>query len=240
MILVLAGTSEGRLAAVSLEKEGLEVIASTATTYGGELLAKDFKGEITARPLTFAEMVQLITDKKIDKVIDATHPFAVEVSNNVREACQVKNVTYERLERTGEEYVEDEGMFKAKDVEEAVLLASEMEGKITGNIFLATGSSKLEYYVASLDPEKLVVRILPVKESLEKCLELGLSPKNIIAMQGPFDEKINRCLFKRYKASLLITKDSGPTGGTKEKIDAAKGLNIPVILIERPGKVISL
>ncbi len=234
MILVLAGTSEGRLAAASLEKEGLEVIASTATTYGGELLAKDFKGEITARPLSFAEMVQLITDKKIDKVIDATHPFAVEVTNNVREACRIKGVTYERLEREGEEFAEDEGIVKARDVEEAVQLTAERESKIRGNIFLATGSSKLEYYIASLDPEKLVVRILPVKKSLEKCLELGISPQNIIAMQGPFDEEINRCLFKRYGASLVITKDSGLTGGTKEKIDAAKGLNIPVILIKRP------
>ncbi len=234
MILVLAGTSEGRLAAASLEKEGLEVIASTATTYGGELLAKDFKGEITARPLSFAEMVQLITDKKIDKVIDATHPFAVEVSNNIREACRIKSVTYERLEREGEEFSEDEGIVKARDVEEAVQLAAERESKIRGTIFLATGSSKLEYYIASLNPEKLVVRILPVKKSLEKCLELGISPQNIIAMQGPFNEEINRCLFKRYGVALVITKDSGPAGGVKEKIDAAKGLDIPVILIERP------
>jgi len=232
MILVLAGTSEGRLTAVSLEKEGLEVIASTATSYGGELLARDFCGEITARPLSFADMAQLITAKKISKVIDATHPFAVEVSNNIREACRLKGVTYERLEREEEAIDEGDGLVKARDVEEAVQLASEVEGKI----FLAAGSSKLEYYTAGLGPERLVVRILPVKESLEKCLNLGISPQNIIAMQGPFDEEINRCLFKRYGASLVITKESGPAGGTKEKIDAARGLGIPVILIARPEK----
>ena len=231
MILVLAGTSEGRLAAASLEKEGFEVIASTATAYGGELLAKDFHGEITARPLSFAEMVSLITDKKIDKVIDATHPFAVEVSNNVREACRLKGVTYERLERDEEIFAEEEGLFRARDVEEAVQLAADVEG----SIFLTTGSSKLESYTAGLDAERLVVRILPVKESLEKCLSLGISPRNIIAMQGPFDEELNRCLFKHYRASLVITKDSGRAGGTREKIDAARGLGIPVILISRPG-----
>lgn len=231
MILVLAGTSEGRLAAASLEKEGFEVIASTATAYGGELLAKDFHGEITARPLSFAEMVSLITAKKIDKVIDATHPFAVEVSNNVREACRLKGVTYERLERDEETFAEEEGLFRARDVEEAVQLAAGVEG----SIFLTTGSSKLEFYTAGLDAERLVVRILPVKESLEKCLSLGISPRNIIAMQGPFDEELNRCLFKRYRASLVITKDSGPAGGTREKIDAARGLGIPVVLINRPG-----
>ncbi len=231
MILVLAGTSEGRLAAASLEKEGFEVIASTATAYGGELLAKDFHGEITARPLSFAEMVRLITEKKIDKVIDATHPYAVEVSSNAVEACRLKGIAYERLERDEETFAEEDGLFRARDVEEAVQLAADVEG----SIFLTTGSSKLESYTAGLDAERLVVRILPVKESLEKCLSLGISPRNIIAMQGPFDEELNRCLFKHYRASLVITKDSGRAGGTREKIDAARGLGIPVILISRPG-----
>ena len=230
MILVLAGTSEGRQAAIDLEKEGLKVMAATATTYGGELLQKDFQGEISTRPLDLEAMMELINLKGVIKVIDATHPFAEEVSKNAREACRLAGIEYERLEREGSDIKTGGGVLFARDTEEAVQLASGYKG----NIFLTVGSSKLEYYTRSLDPDRLIVRILPVKASLEKCLDLGIPPKNIIAMQGPFDEEINKLLFRRYQAVLIITKDSGPAGGVAEKITAARALNIPVILISRP------
>jgi len=230
VILVLAGTSEGRQAAIDLEKEGLKVMAATATTYGGELLQKDFQGEISTRPLDLEAMMELINLKGVIKVIDATHPFAEEVSKNAREACRLAGIEYERLEREGSDIKTGGGVLFARDTEEAVQLASGYKG----NIFLTVGSSKLEHYTRSLDPDRLIVRILPVKASLEKCLDLGIPPKNIIAMQGPFDEEINKLLFRRYQAVLIITKDSGPAGGVAEKITAARALNIPVILISRP------
>ncbi len=232
MILVLAGTSEGRQTAVVLEKEGHKVIAATATAYGGELLRKEFRGEISTRPLNSEELMQLITARQIRRVVDATHPFAEEISANARAACRRAGIEYERLGRQGLGTENASGVIAADDVEEAVQLAS----GTTGNIFLTVGSSKLEQYTRVLDPEKLIVRILPVLTSLEKCLTLGIPPKNIIAMQGPFDEDINRLLFLRYSAALVITKDSGFSGGTPEKINAARALCIPVILITRPGQ----
>jgi len=230
VILVLAGTSEGRKAAIDLEKEGLKVMAATATAYGGELLQKDFQGEVSTKPLDLEAMSELIHGRGITKVLDATHPFAEEVSSNAREACRLAGIEYERLEREGLDIEAGDGVFTARDVEEAVQLAF----STAGNIFLTVGSSKLEHYTRSIDPEKLIVRILPALSSLEKCLELGILPKNIIAMQGPFDEEINKLLFRRYEAGLIITKDSGPAGGVTEKISAARALNIPVILISRP------
>ncbi len=230
MILVLAGTSEGRQSAIDLEKESRKVMAATATAYGGELLEKDFQGEISTRPLGLEAMTELINRKDVIKVIDATHPFAEEVSKNAREACRLAGIEYERLEREGSHVEAGGGVIAARDMEEAVQIASGH----AGNIFLTVGSSKLEHYTRSLDPEKLIVRILPVKASLEKCLKLGIPPKNIIAMQGPFDEEINKLLFRGYQAGLVITKDSGTAGGVAEKITAARALNIPVILIARP------
>ena len=231
MILVLAGTSEGREAAAALEKEGHKVMAATATAYGGELLRKDFQGEISTKPLDRGAMTELIDQQGITKIVDATHPFAEEVSKNAREACRQAGIEYERLEREGSDLETGKGVISARDTEEAVQIASGHKG----NIFLTVGSSKLEHYTRSLDSERLIVRILPVKASLEKCLDLGIPPKNIIAMQGPFDEEINRLLFRRYRAGLVITKDSGPTGGVAEKINAARALDIPVILISRPS-----
>jgi precorrin-6A/cobalt-precorrin-6A reductase len=61
-----------------------------------------------------------------------------------------------------------------------------------------------------------------------------LKPSEIIAMQGPFSYELNKALLIDYRASVLVTKESGPVGGTDNKIKAALDLGIPVILMERP------
>jgi precorrin-6A/cobalt-precorrin-6A reductase len=230
MIMVLAGTNEGRKMAVALEQEGHNVIVSTATTYGGEILRREFSGEISSRPLDLEEMVTLIKSRSISRVVDATHPYAVDVSANAREACRRTNIAYERLERAETELADLSEVIAVTGIQEALSIAASFEGII----FLTVGSSKLELYTAALGTDRLAVRILPLEASLKKCLSLGLPPEKIIAMQGPFDEELNRVLFKHYNASLIISKDSGPTGGTAEKIKAAKSLSIPIILISRP------
>ena len=231
MILVLAGTSEGRETASRLEKEGMPVMVSTATGYGGELLSHSFGGKIITGPLQLEDIARVIKDYQVKKVIDATHPFALEITENALRACSEGGIAYERLERDPLEIETGEGIIAASDTEEAVQIAAATEG----TIFLAIGSNKLHHYTTVIDPARMVVRILPLESSLEKCLDLGILPKNIIAMQGPFDEEMNYLLFKRYRASLVISKESGPAGGTAEKISAARKLSIPLVLISRPA-----
>ncbi len=233
MILVLAGTTEGRKIATALEKEGHRVIASTATAYGGELLGRTFGGEIITRPLNSTELLRLIKTKKINRVIDATHPYALEISSNARQACLKAVVPYERIERatvSSNLEVDNEMIIEADSFEAAAELAI----TFTGKIFLAIGSKKLYCFATRIDPSRLVARILPLSESLAECLTLGISPANIIAMQGPFDEELNKLLLRRYNAVVLVTKESGVAGGTAEKISAALSLSIPTILITRP------
>jgi precorrin-6A/cobalt-precorrin-6A reductase len=232
LILVLAGTTEGRNIAAVLEKEGHRVIVTTATAYGGELLRRTFNGEIIAKPLNSAELLQLIKNKNIDRVIDATHPFALEISNNARQACLEADVLYERTERATAANLDlDSEMILGVDSFEA---AAELAATFTGNIFLTIGSNKLHCFAARINPSRLVTRILPLSDSLTACLTLGISPANIIAMQGPFDEELNSLLLRLYNATVLVTKESGAVGGTAEKISAAQSLSIPTILITRP------
>jgi len=232
LILVLAGTTEGRKIAAALEKEGHRVIVTTATDYGGELLRKTFSGEIITKSLNSAELLQLIKNRNIDRVIDATHPYALEISNNARQACLKAAVLYERIERaTSSDLDVDREMILEVDSFEA---ATELAATFTGNIFLTIGSKKLHCFTARINPSRLVARILPLSDSLTECLTLGISPANIIAMQGPFDKELNKLLLRRYNAEVLVTKESGMAGGTAEKISAAQSLSIPIILITRP------
>lgn len=218
---------------MALEKNGHQVVVTTATAYGGELLRRTFSGEIIVKPLNSSELLQLIKNKNIDRVIDATHPYALEISNNARRACIKTAVLYERIERaTAANLDVDSEMIIEVDSFEA---AAELAATFTGNIFLTIGSKKLHCFAARIDPSRLVARILPLSDSLTECLTLGVSPANIIAMQGPFDEELNASLLRRYNAAVLVTKESGAVGGTAEKISAAQSLPIPTILITRPN-----
>jgi precorrin-6A/cobalt-precorrin-6A reductase len=232
MILVLAGTGEGRLTARLLEEAGYEVLATAATGYGGRLLRESIKGKISSRPLDLDLMMEMIAMEKVSLLIDATHPFAVEASSNACQACRQQGIPYLRLERKSCSKELGGGVIWARDIKEA----AEKAKKSTGVIFLTTGSTHLRKYVSLLGAKRLVVRVLPLPESLQTCLELGIAPQNIIAMQGPLGVELNRAMFRQYRAAVMVTKESGVAGGTKEKVEAARGLGIPAIVIARPGR----
>ena len=80
----------------------------------------------------------------------------------------------------------------------------------------------------------LVSRVLPTAEVIALCEGLGLSPKQIVAMQGPFSQALNREMFRQYRADVIVTKNSGAIGGTDTKIAAAVELGLPVVVIDRP------
>ena len=85
-----------------------------------------------------------------------------------------------------------------------------------------------------IEPEFIVARILPMVYSIKKCLEIGIPGENIIAMQGTFSKEFNKAIMREYAPSVIITKESGESGGTPSKISAAVELKIPIILVKRP------
>ena len=81
---------------------------------------------------------------------------------------------------------------------------------------------------------KVVARVLPEPSVLASCTQLGLTPGEIIALQGPCSTELNQALYQQYKAEVVITKDSGSVGGIQEKVDAALHLGIPIVICQRP------
>ena len=82
--------------------------------------------------------------------------------------------------------------------------------------------------------EQLVVRVLPNTTSIGQCQELGFSGENMVAMQGVFSKEFNKALMREYNAGVIISKESGQTGGVPDKIEAALELGLEVILVIRP------
>lgn len=230
MILALCGTVEGEQLVELLLKEKYSVLATVTTGYGAKCLGEHPSVEILRGKLTEAEIDKLVKDRKIQAIVDVTHPFAAQISSTAIKIAKANHIPYVRYERQKTKTKTDKLVFEVEDFQQAAELAKE----ISGTVFLTIGSNHLPAFIKEIDINQLVIRVLPLSNIIKACEEYGFSPDNIIAMKGPFTVEINRLMFLKHKASVVVTKDSGTAGGTEEKIEAAHDLGIPIIIVKRP------
>lgn len=231
-LCVFAGTTEGRELVDFLVGQGISVTACVATEYGETLLAPSAHLTISAKRLSPEEMEQLFQRERFDLVVDATHPYASVVTENIRNACALANTEYLRLLRSGTDA--QENAVYVEDISGAV----DYLNRTDGPILLTTGSKELQKFTGIRDFESRVyARVLPMEESLHLCQKAGLKPSHIIAMQGPFSREMNVAMLKSIGAKTLVTKDSGTKGGFAEKIEAAKDAGAKTVIIGRPPQV---
>jgi precorrin-6A/cobalt-precorrin-6A reductase len=229
MILVLGGTSDSTRICNLLNEINKEYIVSVTTQYGADIASKVAKNIVIKR-MNPKYMISFMKENNIDLVIDSTHPYAIEVSKNAIEVTNILGVDYIRYERKSLlDELDYDKVIKVKNTEEAYKKADE----IGQNIFLGTGSKTIKEFADNLKNKKIIARVLPTSEVIKMCEDVGLNADNIIAMKGPFSEEINEETYKHYNIDLVITKESGVEGGFLEKVNAAKNLDIPVIVIVR-------
>lgn len=227
-ICVFAGTSEGRRLVEFLSNKEAKILACVATDYGEALLDDAKNLEISAKRMNADEMEALFSNRKFDLVIDATHPYASIVTENVMLACSRTGTEYLRLIRDG---AKDGGAECFASVEDAAAYLNGTEG----NILLTTGSKELaEFSRLDAFAERVYARVLPMEDSLSLCRCAGLAPSHIIAMQGPFSVGMNAATIRAVNAAFVVTKQSGKAGGFDEKALAAKRTGAKLIVIGRP------
>ena len=204
MIFVSAGTKDGRELAGYLLQQGYKVTASVVSQYGESLLERYSGMHINCQ---------------------------ANVSINAMEACQRAKIPYIRYERqqTPLDYAK---AFYVENYQQAAAKAAEL-GE---HIFLTTGSRNLATFAKApeMANKHVICRVLPEPEIVAMAQELGFTPGDIVAMQGPFSLELNKELFKKYQAQVVVTKNSGNTGGTDTKFQAAIELDLPLVIIDRP------
>ena len=229
-VLVFAGTTEGRELAELLADSNIKCSVCVATDYALELM-NDKRLDVNCGRLTEEEMEVLMRDGKFDVVVDATHPYAQIVSQNVRQAADKESISLIRLRRSTESA--EEGFVSFKTHEECSAWLSFQ----TGNILLTTGSKDLGSYAKNETIKNhLFVRVLPGEESIRLCTANGITGRQIIAMQGPFSAQMNECILREYSIDWMVTKISGHAGGFEEKVEAAKKAGVGVCAILPPSE----
>ena len=186
-----------------------------------------------------SKMRAFIRENNIGLAVDATHPFARQVTENICAACEEEKIKYVRCLRERETNdpadhageTSDGRPISAASVEEAV----EYLKKTGGNVLISTGSKELHLYTRIKDyKERCFARVLSTQEAVAEAVRLGFEGKHLIAMQGPYSEELNLAMLKHINAAYFVTKESGGAGGFEEKKKAAQKAGAELIVIARP------
>ena len=256
-VLIYSGTTEGRELAECLAEAHIPCIVCVATEYG-RLVMPPLEGvRILEGRMNVEQMRMLAQSENVRVVVDATHPYATEVTENIKMSVQkihtvggqaaelaqrlgrrngenANEVPYLRLLRQIKEEAEwknVQGIHWMTDHGDCV----EKLCKKEGNILLTVGSKELMHYSSASElKDRLYVRVLPGVESLLLCEKCGMRGKQVIAMQGPFSKEMNKALMMQYDIRSVVTKESGSVGGFAEKLQAAQEIGADCYIIKSP------
>lgn len=228
---VFSGTSDGNRLANELAGQGYPVVVSAATEYGGEVAARHCSGvSVWAGHQGVEARKQALSQNQARAIVDATHPYASLISEQLMGLSKSLNIPYLRYERPSS-FAADSGI-ECESTEQAANQAIAFGSRI----FLTTGSKDLATFLQApgAAEREWFVRMTPEPEFIQRAIDLGVPRSHICAMQGPFSQAFNEALWRDLKIDCVITKDSGDAGGYNAKVAATQALNIPLLVIKRP------
>lgn len=223
MIWIIGGTSETRELLERIRRKDYLV---TVVSYAGKDKLKSFGDKVLVNKLDYSGMVKFIAENGIDTVIDMSHPYAVEVSENAARACAESQTSYIRFSR---ERAVDEDRAYCRNIDDA----TELLRSLKGTVFFTTGIKNIKDFQKVRGENRFIYRVLPTDFSIAACKESGVEMSDIVAALGPFSKEFNMAMFENYSADCVVMKDSGASGGTLEKIKACDDLGIKAIIIGR-------
>ncbi len=230
----MSGTADGREIVRELDRAGARVLTTVATPYGQKVFEDMGLGHLCVRAkLSGDGLPNFIEENGVDTVIDATHPYAANASIIAMKACKIKAIRYIRFQREGTQLPQSPLIHKVDDTDQAV----ETAGRLGKRILLTTGFKNAEDFSRLLKDGgdyAIIVRILPMPEHISRCIEMGISRKNIIAAQGPFSKEFNIVNIRDFNIDVVVTKDGGKEAKTQEKVDACLETQTPLVVIQRP------
>ncbi|HIK58585.1 MAG TPA: precorrin-6A reductase [Nitrospinaceae bacterium] len=230
LLWLFSGTSDGNEIAQCLVSQKCRLKVFVATQYGRKVAAESLPPQIVeAGRLNENEMGARADLEPPSQVIDATHPYALEISKNLMHFCDTRKIPYIRYERP-EEQISGENIYFVDNIEQA----AEKTRTLGKQILLTLGSKNIEPFLGEDFCGRIFIRMLPDPQLIDHLLSKGVSPDRIIAIQGPFSISMNLAMMGNYAIDCLVTKSSGKEGGFPQKIAAAKELGASVIIIKRP------
>jgi precorrin-6A/cobalt-precorrin-6A reductase len=223
-LLILGGTAEGAaLAAAALERFA-ERLAVTTALAGRTENPAPLPGAVRIGGFGGAEGLRAYLDAgRIDFVIDATHPFAAQISAQAAQACSVAAVPRLLLHRPPWPRHPLDRWIEVADLAGAAQVLPQLGRKV----WLTVGARELGAF-AALASHHFVVRLVDPPAA-----PLPLPKYEVLLGRGPFNLAEERLILQRYGIDVLVAKASGGSA-TEAKLVAARERDLPVVMVRRP------
>ncbi|MUL35257.1 cobalt-precorrin-6A reductase [Gloeocapsopsis dulcis] len=227
---LIGGTQESVEITRAIASENIGCIVSVTTESARSLYHPASCLTIWVGRLTLAQIPEFIQQQQIRAIVDASHPYAVEVSQNAIAVAQQLQIPYLRYERP---ILPSNPEIKGEDFDsfEALLTTNYLQSK---RVLLTVGYRPLQLFQAWHDRATLFARILPSTIALEAATQAGFTPDRLICLRPPISVELELALWHQWQIQLVITKASGKPGGEDTKRLVATQLGIPLIAIRRP------
>jgi precorrin-6A/cobalt-precorrin-6A reductase len=226
-IWLIGGTQESAELAHELVALGVDCLVSVTTETARSLYPDSCYLKVWVGALTNNSLPQFLADQAITAILDASHPFAVEISRLAIAGADQFQLPYLRYERPT---AADFGSFKLHSFQ-SLLSSNLLKGQ---RVLLTTGYRSLGLFQPWQTQATLFARILPSVVALEGAISAGFTPDRIIALRPPISLDLERALWQQWHISLVVTKASGRAGGEDIKQQVAAELGVRLVVIARP------
>ena len=230
-VWLIGGTSESATIAQTLTANHVPFVI-TVTTITAQALYSG--AEVVIGRMNLARMESFYCEHKIVAVIDASHPYAVEVSHQaiaITAQLGIPYLRYERANCSGATAAPADSLIMELDSFDCLLSGDYLSHQ---RVLLTVGCQTLPRFRSWHSKSTLFARILPKVASLETALAAGFTSDRLIALRPPINAAMETALWQQWQISLVVTKASGQAGGEDVKRHVAVNLGIPLIIVARP------
>lgn len=229
-IWLIGGTQESAQLATAIAQAQLDCTVSVTTEAAKTLYPPAPQLQVVVEKFNFDPLLEFLQAHRIVRILDASHPYAVEISRLAIAAATHLRIPYLRFERPA--------LVPTRAASNPVLDSFEtlLQGDYLANqrVLLTIGYKPLPLFKAWQNRATLFARILPSLVALEAALEAGFGPERLVALRPPVPLEIERAFWQHWQISLVVTKASGQSGGEDTKRAVATELGIPLVVIARP------
>lgn len=240
-IWLIGGTSESRELAQVLAESNISCLVSVTTETARSLYPDDPRIQIWVGQIEATGIKNFFQAQAIAAILDASHPFAVEISQLAIAAAAECQLPYLRYERPNNSPVTNSIPNESNQFSSSsIIYLDSFQTLVTGDyltghrVLLTIGYRHLSLFLPWQKHCTLFTRILPSTPALQAAFDAGFTPDRIMAMRPPLTLELERSLLSHWHISMIVTKASGKAGGEAIKRQLAAELNLQLIIIKRP------
>lgn len=172
--------------------------------------------------------------QRVQCILDASHPFACEISQQAIALSQKQAIAYIRYERPAQtdSALQQDGLLTVVESLESLIASDLLHDQ---RVLLTIGYRHLARFTALRQTSKLFARVLPSVEAVAGAIAAGFASSEIIALRPPVSLALEKALWQQWQITQVVAKASGQPGGETIKQQVAQQLGVGLILIQRPA-----